>query len=106
MPLFAIMARDKPDHLETRMATRDSHLAHLGALGDALRVAGPIVDEGGRPVGSLIVVEMGSLAEAEAFAEADPYSKAGLFGAVEVTGWNALLGDWVADGEDGAGEDE
>ena len=95
MPLFAIAARDKPDHLELRQSTRDSHLVHLRSLGDRLYAAGPLLDEGGDPVGSLVVVEMGDAAEAQSFADADPYAKAGLFAAVDVSPWNARLGAWV-----------
>ena len=102
MPLFAITARDKPDHLELRMSTRDSHLVHLRALGERLHAAGPLLDGEGRPCGSLIVAQMADEAEARAFADADPYAKAGLFGAVDVSPWSALLGRWV----EGAADEE
>ena len=102
MPLFAITARDKPDHLRTRLATRDSHLVHLRALEGRLHAAGPLLDADGRPCGSLVVVEMADAEEARAFADADPYARAGLFAAVDVSPWNALLGTWVG----GASPDE
>lgn len=102
MPIFAISARDKPDHLELRMSTRESHLVHLRALGERLHAAGPVLDEAGNPCGSLIVAEMASAAAAREFADADPYAKAGLFAVVDVSPWNALLGTWI----EGADDDE
>ena len=104
MPLFAITARDKPDHLDLRMSTRESHLMHLRGLGARLIAAGPTLDGDGQPNGSLVVVEMANRDEAEAFAEDDPYSKAGLFAVTDVSPWNALLGAWV-EGDDRAEEE-
>ena len=109
MPLFAILARDKPDHLDLRMATRESHLMHLRSLGDRLIAAGPTLDADGRPNGSLVVIAADDRQAAEAFAEADPYSKAGLFAVADVRPWNALLGTWVEsddDGDDARDEEE
>ena len=101
MPLFAIAARDKPDHLDLRMSTRESHLMHLRGLEERLIAAGPLLGDDGKPTGSLVIVEMPDADAARAFAEADPYEKAGLFAVVDVSPWNALLGTWVeSDGDD------
>ena len=94
MPLFAIVARDKPDHLETRMGARPDHVAHLNGLGARLKAAGPMLDADDKPMGSLVVFEAGDVAAARAFAEADPYAAAGLFADVQVVPFNALLGTW------------
>ena len=95
MPLFAITSRDKPDHLDLRMNTRESHLVHLRSLGDRLIAAGPTLDGDGKPNGSLVVIDAADAAAAEAFAANDPYAKAGLFAVTDVSPWNALLGTWV-----------
>ena len=100
MPLFAIIARDRPDHLDLRMETRPAHVAHLNGLGSRLKVAGPTLDEAGKPDGSLVVIEAGDEAEARVFADADPYAHAGLFETVDVRPFNALLGTWSADPSD------
>ena len=56
MPLFAITCRDKPDALETRLATRPVHLDYLkGSTG--LKLAGALLGDDGNPVGSLLIVE-------------------------------------------------
>lgn len=90
MPLFAVICRDKPGHLQTRMDTRESHLAYAREHNGWL-LAGPFV-ENGSPVGSLLIVEADDLDAAKAWAAQDPYNLAGLFASVEVTEWKRVLG--------------
>ena len=90
MPLFAVICRDKPDHLSVRLETRAQHLEFLGAR-DVVRMAGPLLDAG-EMRGSLIVIEMGSLEDAQSWAAEDPYKAAGLFETVEVIEWKKVIG--------------
>jgi hypothetical protein len=92
MPLFAIVAIDRPGRLERRRATREKHLAHLKGIGGRIRVAGPFTAEDGTPCGSMLVIEAGSLDEAEAIAAADPYRDAGVFESVTVRPWKHIVG--------------
>lgn len=85
--LYAIIGDDAPGSLEKRLAARPAHLERLKALQDAGRLilAGPCPaidspDPGPAGfAGSLIVAEFDSLAEAEAWAAADPYAIEGVF---------------------------
>lgn len=90
MPLFAVICRDKPGMLQTRVDTRDAHLGWLQEKG-VVKLAGPLIEEG-EMRGSLIVLEAGSLAEARAWAENDPYKAAGLFAAVDIIEWKKVIG--------------
>jgi uncharacterized protein YciI len=89
---YAITGHDVAGSLAARLAARPAHLARLEALRDAgrLRLAGPFpaidaADPGPAGfTGSLIVAEFGSLAEARAWAEADPYVAAGVYADVDV----------------------
>lgn len=90
MPLFAVICRDKPDHLQTRMDTREKHLAYLGETAGLL-LAGPFV-ENGAPCGSLLVVEAADIAAARDWAANDPYALAGLFQSVEISEWKKVIG--------------
>lgn len=90
MPDYALICRDKPDHVDLRMATRDEHLAFLRGT-ESLRFAGPLLEDG-LPVGSLVVVGADNLEAAEAWAASDPYAKAGLFALVEVVEWKKVIG--------------
>jgi len=88
--LFALLCKDKPGHLNVRMDTRPTHIEHLNRLNaeGTLKIAGPFLDDDGKPCGSLIIVEAESKEAARALADADPYAKAGLFESVEVQAYN------------------
>jgi uncharacterized protein YciI len=92
MPYFALHCVDKPGALDLRMATREAHLAYIGTLGTAVRLAGPFLDADGAMCGSLIVLEAEDLAAAEAISASDPYRRAGLFERVEVRAFRAGVG--------------
>ena len=88
--LYAVICRDKPGHLQTRLDTRAAHLAYIEATG-IVRMAGPFL-ENGQMCGTLAVLDTDSLAAAEAWAAADPYAVAGLFASVTVTEWKKVIG--------------
>ena len=90
--LYAIIATDVADSLESRLAARPAHLLRLQQLQTAGRLvlAGPhpaidSVDPGASGfTGSLIVAEFDSLSAAQSWADADPYRAAGVYAAVLV----------------------
>lgn len=86
MPLFAFLGHDGPDGPALRQRHRPAHLEGLEPLAAAGRIrhAGPLLDAGGAPVGSLILFEADSLAEAQAIAARDPYVVEGVFARHEV----------------------
>lgn len=94
--LFAISCTDKPGALELRLATRPAHLEHLKAEAGRILLGGPVLDAAGNPCGSLLVVEAADRAEAEAFAAADPYAKAGLFESVAIRPYRVVFKDGQA----------
>ena len=90
--LYAIIGHDTPNSLDKRLAARPAHVARLQALQNEgrLLLAGPFpavdaVDPGAAGyTGSLIVAEFGSLEEAKAWINADPYVTEGVFAKVTV----------------------
>jgi uncharacterized protein YciI len=62
---------------EAQKEIQARHMAHLGSLGAAGKIAGPFGTEG--PRRGLVILAAGSLAAARAIAEADPAVKAGTF---------------------------
>ena len=80
--LFVIIGHDGPDGAALRPKVRPAHLENLRPLVQAgkVKIAGPFTDGSG----SLIIVDMGSEAEAVAFANSDPYVTSGVFASVEV----------------------
>lgn len=87
----ALMATDKPDSLHVRMDARPKHVAYLKAS-DAVEQAGPFLSPDGEMCGSLIILQVADMAEAEDFAANDPYAKAGLFESVVLQEWNRVIG--------------
>ncbi|HEX5277862.1 MAG TPA: YciI family protein [Fluviicoccus sp.] len=96
---YAIIAEDNPGSLEKRLAARPAHLDRLKTLqGEGrLLLAGPHPaidsDDPGEAgfTGSLVVAEFENLAEAEAWAAADPYRAAGVYGQVTVKPFRKVL---------------
>lgn len=90
MPLFAVICRDKPGALQTRLDTREAHLGFIRDSG-IVRMAGPLI-EAGEMRGSLLILEADDLAAAQDWAANDPYKSAGLFDSVEVIEWKKVVG--------------
>ena len=89
---YVVLARDVPGTLAQRVATRPAHRERLVALQDAgrLLLAGPLpgidAEDPGPAgfVGSLVIVDFPSQADAQAWAQADPYFTAGVYASVDV----------------------
>ena len=90
--LFAIICADRPASLDLRLATRPIHLAFLTTCAGRV-VHGPMLDTGGRPCGSLLLIEAEDRAAAEGFAASDPYAKAGLFESTIIRPFRTVLKD-------------
>ena len=90
--LYAILGEDVAGSLDKRLAARPAHLARL----EALQAEGRMVLAGPCPAidspdpgpagfsGSVIVAEFASLADAQAWADADPYVAAGVYAKVTI----------------------
>ena len=97
--LYAIIASDVANSLEKRLAARPAHIERL----QQLKAEGRVVLAGPHPAidsndpgeagfsGSLIVAEFASLAEAQAWADADPYIAAGVYDQVIVKPFKQVL---------------
>ena len=88
---IALIAKDKPGHLQTRLDNRDAHVAYLKAS-DIVEMAGPFLDDSGRMCGSMIVLTVEDMKQAQDFAKNDPYAQAGLFEDVRLQVWNKVIG--------------
>ncbi|MEF3081794.1 YciI family protein [Luteimonas sp. SMYT11W] len=96
---YAIEGYDGEDVLARRGTARPAHLARLIALRDAgrLLLAGPcpaIDAEDPGPAGfsgSIVIAEFESLADARAWADADPYVEAGVYVRVDVRPFRPVL---------------
>jgi uncharacterized protein YciI len=97
--LYAIIAQDKENTLQQRLAARPAHLERLQALQaeGRLVLAGPhpaIDSEDPGPAGfsgSLIVAEFASQQDAQTWANADPYVEAGVYSQVTIKPFKKVL---------------
>lgn len=97
--LYAIIAEDNPESLEKRLTARPDHITRL----EELKNKGRLVLAGPHPTidsedpgsagfsGSLIVAEFNNFEEAQAWANADPYIKAGVYKHVTVKPFKKVL---------------
>lgn len=97
--LYMINGIDVPNSLEKRLSVREKHLQRLKAL----QQEGRLILAGPNPAidsenpgdsgfsGSLIVAEFNSLADAEQWANADPYIEAGVYESVVVKPFKKVL---------------
>jgi hypothetical protein len=89
---FAIVCLDKPDHGHLRAENRPAHIDYLNANLEHMVLAGPFLSEDDeRPVGSLLILEFDDQGQARAFAEGDPYARAGLFESVTIRPFRKVL---------------
>lgn len=85
--LYSIISEDIPNSAPFRATARPDHIARL----EQLKTEGKLVIAGPHPAidsndpgtagftGSLVVAEFGSLADAQSWADADPYIQAGVY---------------------------
>jgi uncharacterized protein YciI len=88
---YAIICADNAGALQIRLDTRAAHLAYIEETG-VVEKAGPFLNDAGEMCGSLLVLEVENLDAAQAWADNDPYAKAGLFKSVSVLAWKQVVG--------------
>jgi uncharacterized protein YciI len=91
--MYAIHCIDKPMQRDLRVENRPAHLDYVRAHLSQVLVAGPLLDDEGLPIGSMLLMEFADRRAAVAFAADDPYAKAGLFQSVAVTAWRQVVPD-------------
>ncbi|GJL92682.1 YciI family protein [Hyphococcus sp.] len=94
MPQFILICRDKPDSLALRIETRQAHLEYFHKFGNKLQLGGPMLDEAGNPVGSMLIIEAADATAAQSIADADPYQRAGLFAEVSVIPFKTVIANF------------
>lgn len=87
----ALICTDKADHLQIRLDNRAAHLAYIEATG-VVEMAGPFLNPEGKMTGSLVILKVDSLADAQSWADSDPYAMAGLFSGVVISEWKKVIG--------------
>lgn len=89
---WMIKCRSKPGTDELRNATIEKHIVHLDGYRDETWFSGPLfTDDGASAIGSLRFIEFPDRAATVAYIDADPYSQAGIFAAINIQRWQPAL---------------
>ena len=92
---YAVHYLDRANAGDVRQRHREAHIAYRKGLGDKLLLAGPLLSEDGKPVGSLVLLEAGSLSEAKNVAQSDPYAvrdSSIMFWFMATKSWRSIFG--------------
>ena len=103
--LYMVYGVDGPDADRIRAETREAHFAYL-AKNEAILVLGgaTLADGSDARTGSLLVINVPTRAAADAFAQNEPFNRAGLFKQHTVSRmrrgqWNPAAAPQTAEGE-------
>ncbi len=99
--LWAISRVAAPNFAENREKSLQPHIDYLQSQKKILVLSGGTTSDDGKEfVGSLLIVNVGSRAEAQAFVDGDPFQKAGMFKSVTIT--RMRKGQWNPQAAEGA----
>jgi uncharacterized protein len=102
--LYIIYQEDRDDGADIRAASKDAHFAYLDRHQDILVLGGALLaDDGIKRLGSCLILNVPSRAQAEEFSRNEPFRKAGLFKSVKITRmrrgqWNPAAAPKTAEG--------
>lgn len=82
--LYTLVLKDNPSAAEARDRHRDGHLAHFKANKSKIALSGPLKDDDGNAIGSLIIYEASGADEALSFIKADPFYDADVWNDVTI----------------------
>ena len=78
--LYMVYGIDKPNSLHVRDGARDEHFQYLDRNAGIMVLGGAtLTDDGAGRTGSVLIINVPSRAEADKFADNEPFYKAGLF---------------------------
>ncbi len=95
--LFAVIRYDKPSSFDLRLSARPKHLEYLKTVLDKIMYGGALVNDEGKQIGSMLIINVASQAEAEAFAVEDPFVDVDLFASTSIQQFRPVFkdGNWV-----------
>lgn len=103
--LYMIHGVDGPDANRIRAENRQAHFDYLARHGEILVLGGAtLADDTDARTGSLLIINVPSRAEADAFSADEPFRKAGLFSQYTISRmrrgqWNPAAAPATAEGD-------
>lgn len=99
MAHFVVYALDKPGRQAARLEARPAHRARLREHDHpvAVRIGGPLLDDAGTMIGTMLIVEAQTKQQVEAFVAGDPYMAVDIYASVAIHPYNWGLGNPATD---------
>jgi uncharacterized protein YciI len=94
---FIILAQDKPNALEQRLAHRQAHLDYWNGLAGCVQIAGAQLTSDAAdatPKGSAFVIVAEDLTQARHLVDQDPFSRLGIFADIRIEAFRPAIGAW------------
>lgn len=88
--LFAFYGFDKSHSARLRVSKLSAHLDYLKST-PAVKLSGPLLDDTGQMIGTLLVLEAENRPVAEAWLTDEPFFRAGLFAEFRLVPWLNML---------------
>jgi len=93
---FLIVRTDAENSAEKRLTAMDAHIKYTVENKSRFYIGGAIRhDPKADALGSAMIIHANDLAEARAFAEMDPFDKAGVYAQTDVWHLNVGVGEWL-----------
>ena len=88
---FIVTAHDGENMLEKRMAVRPRHLEGMAKLGRHIVCAGGLLDDEGKPKGSVLVLDFEDRAALDDYLKNEPYVVEQVWEKIEVEPLNVVI---------------
>jgi len=91
--LYLAYCLDNTNSVALRNAKRDENWDYFMVHKEKLKIAGPILaEQDEKTIGSLMIIEAASHAEALHWVKQTPFAKAGLFNSIDIRPWKWVIG--------------
>ena len=90
---YLINAYDGENMLEKRMEVRPRHIENVNKLGKHVIFAGGRLNDDGKPVGSVMVMDFDTKAELDEYIKSEPYIEEKVWDKVDVEAFNTVILD-------------
>ena len=90
---FIITAHDGENMLEKRMAVRPRHLEGMAKLGRHIVCAGGLLDDEGKPKGSVLILDFEGSDDLDDYLKNEPYVTEQVWEKIEVEPLNVVIVD-------------
>ena len=92
MPQFMVFATDhRPHSMPLREATREDHRRYVLDNDSRITLAGVMLDDSGNQCGSVYSFSAANAAEVQAWLDAEPFVKSGVYADIRIARWSPVL---------------